>query len=331
MSKAGWYPDPGGQHALFRWWDGQQWTPHVTAHPFAGPPQPPGPPGPLGPPPPQGPNQPPGTLPITAGTQPQYGQQQYGQQYGQQQYAQGYVDPGPQRSGAGPIAVLVLVGLLLAGLIVGALVFLSRGGLPGRNEIPPSNPTAPICPPRRSLVEETPGPPHVHPPGRVQGGQLSYPLLGSPWGSIEEEVRVPFGRDVYGQSVMVEPNYEPGANWVASMVVGELVAGDGFFSPEQGAEIVTRCILGVFYGDAELDRTDRVNQATTVDGHNAWLVEMHLTFDIPGLNEKGETALIMIVDTGTASASLFYASIPDSRPELLAQARQVQGQLRVEG
>ena len=39
MSKAGWYPDPGGQQGMFRWWDGTQWTPQLTAHPYAGPPQ----------------------------------------------------------------------------------------------------------------------------------------------------------------------------------------------------------------------------------------------------------------------------------------------------
>ncbi|NLE18654.1 MAG: hypothetical protein GX632_08980, partial [Propioniciclava sp.] len=172
---------------------------------------------------------------------------------------------------------------------------------------------------------------HVNPPGRVQGGKLSYPQLGEPWGVVKEETRVPFGRDVFGQDVMLESNYDGrGSSWVASLVVGELVAGDGFFSPEQGAEIVTRCVLGVFYGDAEIGRTDRVNQATTVDGHDAWLVEMHLTFDIPGLQEKGETAIIMIVATAPESSSIYYASIPDSRPDLLQTARQIQGQLRVE-
>jgi len=32
----GWYPDPWGRHGGLRWWDGQRWTPFVTA------PQPPG-------------------------------------------------------------------------------------------------------------------------------------------------------------------------------------------------------------------------------------------------------------------------------------------------
>jgi hypothetical protein len=32
MVAAGWYPDPGGQNC-WRWWDGRQWTWHVSHHP----------------------------------------------------------------------------------------------------------------------------------------------------------------------------------------------------------------------------------------------------------------------------------------------------------
>ena len=311
MSKAGWYPDPGGQQGMFRWWDGMQWTPQLTANPYAGPPQ-------------ADPMQPfaaptgPGALPMQDGTQP----------HPQAPYDYSSYDT-RRRSGPGPILALAAVAVLLVGLVVGSLFLLGGGRLgPLGGEQPASNPTGNVCPPKRILQDEPAN--RTAPVGRVQGGKLSYPQLGAPWGSVMREDRVPFGRDVYGQSVMVEPNYDGDASWVASIVVGELVAGDGFFSPEQGAEIVTRCVLGVFYADAEVGRTDRVNQATTVDGREAWLVEMHLSFDIPNLQEKGETAIIMIVKTGEESSSLYYASIPDSRPELLATAREVQGQLRVE-
>ena len=310
MSKAGWYPDPGGQQGMFRWWDGTQWTPQLTAHPYAGPPQ-------------ADPAQPfaspEATVPLPM------------QDADAARWQQAYADQGPQRSGRGPIAVLVLVGVLLIALLFGAMTLLGGGRLGpfGGGEQPASNPTGNVCPPKREITPEDVAQ-HAHPPGRVQGGKLSYPQLGSPWGPVSLEDRVPFGRDVYGQSVMVEPNYDVAASWVASVVVGELVAGDGFFSPEQGAEIVTRCVLGVFYADAEVGREDIVNQATTVDGRDAWLIEMHLTFDIPNLKEKGETALILIVNTSAESSSLYYASIPDSRPELLATARSLMGQLRVE-
>lgn len=296
MSQAGWYPDPGGQPGMFRYWDGQSWSPTVSPTPAAPPPL-------L--------NQP--QLQVRSGDAPWSYQQ---------------ADARPRRPiGAWVVIALVVVALLVGGgaLINSGLFNPTGGGTRGTT----SNPTD-FCPPRRS-IDPTPIQ-RAQPAGRVRGGQLSYPQLDAPWSPPNDlENRVPFGRDVMEQSVMLHPNYDGlGNSWVASVLVGELVAGDGFFNPQQGAEIVGKCVMGEFYGDAVLTRVDRVNQAATVGGRDAWLLEMHLSFDIPDLSETGETAIILVVATGESSSSLFYASIPDSRPDLLAVARQVQQQLRVE-
>lgn len=294
MSSAGWYPDPGGSPGKYRWWDGQQWTPSLTANPAS--------------PPPIHPD-----LPMQA-AQPS-------------PYAAATVET-PRRGRA--VATVIIAGVVFIALVAGAIWAINRisGGIFGGGPAP-VNPTTDVCPNEPSITE-SPLTPTAQPAGRVRGGQLSYPQLGEPWGAPTEETRVPFGRDVIGQDVMLHPNFDGQMSWVASVDVGELVAGDGFFSPEQGAEIVTRCVIGVFYGNAEVSRTDVVNRATTVDGYDAWEVEMHLGFSIPGLDETGETAIIVIVSTSLESSSIFYASIPDSRPDLLETARQVQGQLQVE-
>jgi hypothetical protein len=99
---------------------------------------------------------------------------------------------------------------------------------------------------------------------------------------------VPFGRDVQKQAVVTEPNYQPGSLWAATIMVAELQAGDGFFTPEQGSQIVVKCILGVFYGNNPVTSDVKVNKATTIDGHEGWVVESQLSFDIPGLKAKGE-------------------------------------------
>jgi hypothetical protein len=166
--------------------------------------------------------------------------------------------------------------------------------------------------------------------GRVYGGPLSYPMLGQQWGAPQSEDRVPFGSDVSTQVVMVEPNYQPDSNWVASILIGELQAGDGFYTPEQGSQIVVKCILGKFYGDNPVTSDVKVNQATTIDGHEGWLVESQLSFDIQGLQTKGELLIVAIVSAGDRSG-LYYASIPDTRPELVPTAREVLQQLKVEG
>jgi hypothetical protein len=187
--------------------------------------------------------------------------------------------------------------------------------------------TQDVCPtPDNSLASPVPHPSD----GRVHGGPVSYPQLGPPWSAPTTEHRVVFGRDVLSQVVTVEPDYDDGSSWVASVLVGELQAGDGFYTPKQGSEIVVRCILGAFYGQNEVKSNVTVNQEVTIDGHQGWLVESKLTFDIEGLRTKGELLIVAIVSSGS-TAGLFYASIPDTRPELVKPARDALRNLEVDG
>lgn len=216
-------------------------------------------------------------------------------------------------------AVVVVFGLVAYFVVRAAGGGLGLGGTAGGNAS--TNP----CPTMKT--GETP---RSHPAdGRVHGGALSYPKLGAPWSEPQTEVRVPFGRDVQTQTIEIEANYNGSNSWVASVLVGELVAGDGFFTPQEGSEIVVKCLIGVFYGNAQVGREDKVSKATTVDGKEAWLTEAHLTFDIKGLKTKGELAIVLIVATSVESSSLYYASIPDTSPQYVEPARQAMAQLKV--
>ena len=230
--------------------------------------------------------------------------------------------PARQRNGMWWIA---LVAIVLA-VILFSWWALGKAGVGAVGGEPASNPTDDVCP--RNSIFEVSAPP-IQTDGRVHGGKLSYPELRAPWSAPTSEYRVPFGRNALTQDIMVEPDYRPNQSWVASVLVAELAAGDGFFSPEAGMDIVARCIVGAFYGDAEVDRDDIVNKATTVDGHDAWLLETHLSFEIPGLKTTGELALIMIVNTGPETNSIFYASIPDTVPQYVQPARNAMKALTV--
>lgn len=226
---------------------------------------------------------------------------------------------------AGGVAALVALGLIVW------LVTQGIGRLANGEDPFPTGGQASqnVCP--KVDATQTTTPPAQRNDGRVHGGKLSYPMLGAPWGPVKGDNRVPFGRDVAEQIVLVEPSYDGfSSDWVASVLVGELVAGDGFFSPQEGSQIVMKCVVGEFYGDAVVQRDDKVSKAMTVDGHDAWLVESQLSFDIPGLKTKGELAIVVIVDTGEESASLYYASIPDTVPDLVDDARWVLENLKVD-
>jgi hypothetical protein len=313
-AQAGWYPDPGGGQNLFRYWDGRAWSAATTYNPQAAPPS-----AGLGSTPQQPTQQP--------TQQPSHGQQ------GANPYAPGagnaYANYQAATTRKSPVGWWIAAAALVVVIIVVAVIAVrALGGGGGITGGPgPTQPSQDTCPKvDNSTAPSSPPDPND---GRVHGGPVSYPKLPSPWSDPQTDYRVPFGRDVNSQLVDVEPNYQPGSNWVASILVGELQAGDGFFTPEQGAQIVVRCILGEFYGDNEVTSNVTVNKATRIDGHDGWLVESKLSFDIEGLQTKGELLIVAIVATGS-TAGLYYASIPDTRPELVQPARDSLAALKVD-
>lgn len=299
MSAAGWYPDPGGQPGMFRYWDGSAWSAALSANPQAAAPS------------------------TVAGVQTTGGP-------GRPAHGDVVNDPdAPQSRGrrtwliAGAAIVVVLV-VVVAFIVRGVT---APGGIFGTNDRPaadqPLCPNEDLQPPTAEAVRD----------GRVYGGKLSYPMLPDPWSAPAQETRIPFGFNAWKQDILVDGYDVNGtrAGWVASVMVGELRAGDGFFTPEAGSQIVTTCIVGSFYGDAKVVRNDTVNRAVQVDGHDGWLIETRLSFDIPGLRTNGEWLAVLIVDTGDARSSIFSASIPNTSPEWEAPARQAMADLRVDG
>ncbi len=286
-SSAGWYPDPGGQPGLYRWWTGSAWTEAVT-------------PNPQGTPPPVAPSSP----ASTPGLPPK-------------RRATGWWVAG----GVALIAVVVAIVLLVRGMGV------EIPGVPDLGNNPTSSVSPNICPPAASSTAE----PTVDPNSSwITGGKLAYPALGSPWETGWDN-RVPWGSLAMVQEVTDQDNYDgQGHSWVASILVSDLFVGDGFASTKVASETVLKCVLGKYYADNVVTEHPISSQQHNVDGNPGWLIETQLSFDIPGLNAKGERVLLLVVQTGSDDYSLFYASIPDTRSDLLPDARQALAQLRVQ-
>jgi hypothetical protein len=219
-------------------------------------------------------------------------------------------------------AVALLVALVVAAVLV--VRGLDITGIPGPDPAPPSGMT--LCP---DAVPETASPAPPPPSGRVSSGKLSYARLPEPFGPPQWDSRTPFGRDVQSQEATVEENAQGVDTWVASILVARLLAGDGFYGPEQGARVLADCVVAKFYGGAAVTRQDRRNMATTVAGRAAWVIEAHLSFSVPGIRTKGESMIIVVVDTVPSEGGLFYASIPDTSPQFMDPARAAQASLRV--
>jgi hypothetical protein len=216
---------------------------------------------------------------------------------------------------------------LAVALVVAAVLgirSLDLTGIPDPDPVPPTG--ANLCP---DAVAETASPAAPPPSGRVTSGKLSYARLPEPFGPPDWDPRTPFGRDVQSQEATVEQDAQGVRTWVASVLVARLLAGDGFFGPEQGARVVADCVVAKFYGGAAVTRKDRRNAATEVDGRAAWVIESQLTFSLPQIKTKGETMIIVVVDTVPGEGGLFYASIPDTSPQFLEPARVAQASLQV--
>ena len=308
MSAApGWYPDPGGQPGLFRYWDGRAWSATTTANPYVGPPSA----GASA----LGPRTQASTGPLPAGA-----------------------ESGPRSTQALPAArrrrpigwILAAVAALVAIVVLVSLAVRGLSGVfagPIAGD-PQANPTGIVCP---SPPSQTPSPIPDTGGDRVVSGHLSYPRLAAPFSAPAPDSRTPFGRDVRSQTAEVETSSDGETSWVAAVLIARLLAGDGFYGPQQGAAVVAECVIGKFYGDNPVGREDLRNEATKVDGHDAWIIEMHLTFDISGIKTKGEAATIVVVDTGAADgeAGLFYSSIPDTSPQFTRPAEDALDGLRV--
>jgi hypothetical protein len=222
---------------------------------------------------------------------------------------------------------IVGAGAVVVALVVAAVLVLRSIDPPTTPAPDPGPPSGTNVCPDAVLETASPGP---QPAGdRVTSGKLSYARLPEPFEPPEWDYRTPFGRDVQSQQATVEQDAQGVDTWVASVLIARLLAGDGFYGPEQGARVVADCVVAKFYGGAAITRKDRRNSATQVDGRAAWVIEAHLTFSLPDIQTTGETMIVVVVDTMPGEAGLFYASIPDTSPQFMEPARGAQASLRV--
>lgn len=222
---------------------------------------------------------------------------------------------------AGTIAVVIL------GLVVWGIVAVLPNVTGSNPWGPNGDPSQDLC--NTGLIDVASPSPIPSRPGEVSSRHLSYPQLSAPWEKPEPDL-VPFGTYVVAQRALDQKDYDgPGQNWVSSVIVADLMSGDGFGSAQIAAELSNRCILGKFYGDNKVDQSIVVSAERTVAGHRAWYIESTLHFSIPGLNATSEQLLIMVVNVGEGSYSMFYGSVPNTSAARLPEARQAMAHLKV--
>lgn len=297
---------------MFRWWTGSEWTPAVTYDPQSTPPPATG----AGP---TGFDQVSGNYGPTGSGLGQAASGQFG--YGTPTTT-GYQ---ARRGGAarwwliGGVLVVVAV-LVIVFAVPGIQRVIGNAGGAGSNYSPD------ICPPASDNASSTPAAPQA---GWIGSADLAYPAMGGEWTTTYDN-RVPWGSTAMEEQIIVQQNYNgQGNSWVASVLVSDLYVGDGFASTKDAANTVFKCILGIYYSDTEVTQKAIESEKHNVDGKSGWLLETQLSFDVPGLETKGERVLLVVVQTGAEGYGLFYASIPDTRSDLMPQVRKAMSKLKV--
>jgi hypothetical protein len=147
---------------------------------------------------------------------------------------------------------------------------------------------------------------------------ISYSQLPAPWQAWdrgpwqEGTLGVVFRQGYY----FVTETYAEG-QYLASVLSGKVPAtvGDSLSLDLQCAgRQVAEDVRNSYYprpNEKEQTRSER----TTVGGRPAWVSTFHLTFEAEGLEARGETVAVVLVDVGRPDAAVLYLSIPDTHQQ----------------
>lgn len=281
---AGWYPDPDGAPGTVRWWDGAGWSDVTTS---AGP----------------------GVSVQAPAVQAVAVQAPVVEAPAE---PAGPARPDPDRP---PRRAAWVVGLSVLALVLVVLI----GSLVGRpSGLDDDQGTA--APPA------VPGP--AFPPGTVrivdEAAGIAYPYLGEGWSEYDLEPMAET-TSVAGQYLVTQPVTPGGGPFIAQCTSGPLsplfgYAGPGSLQPTVAQ--VARSVRVTYYplpNDQEVLR----DEARTVDGAPAHLLEFDLSWDADGFDATGERAALLLVDVGRPVPALLYISVPNTHAELYGVIDQV--------
>ncbi|SOC48851.1 Protein of unknown function [Blastococcus aggregatus] len=214
--------------------------------------------------------------------------------------------PAPRRPRRAAWVAAGVVGLVLA--VVLALVVGTGGeddAVAGRDPLPstgqsPSGPS--FAPGTVRIVDEEAG--------------IAYPYLGTGW--LEYGLAaMPETTAVAGQYFTTQED-TPVGQFIAQVTSGPVAEGYGWSGPGTQATTVAALadsVRGNYYPQPNERRILR-DEATTVDGRAAHVLEFQLAWDVEGYDASGERAALLLIDVGRPAPALLYISIPNTHAEL---------------
>ncbi|WP_448640928.1 DUF2510 domain-containing protein [Geodermatophilus sp. URMC 63] len=182
-------------------------------------------------------------------------------------------------------------------------------------------------------VASSPSAGTTFPPGTVrivdEDSGISYPFLGTGWyeydlGPMTET------RTIAGQYFTTQEQ-TPAGIFIAQCTSGPVSDGFGWTGPgsEQATVTALADTVRASYYPQPNEREVLRDEALTVDGHAAHLIEFQLGWDVEGYDSTGERAALVVVDVGRPDPALLYLSIPNTHAELYGVIDRVVGDIDV--
>jgi hypothetical protein len=298
---AGWFADPSGKINTFRWWDGQAWTRWLSADPTAADPGPvadpgvPTSPAPDFPPPDEATAYAPPDA-VKAGPA-----------------ALAPPDPGDRMVGLPAAAAVLVGGVLLAIIAVGAIISLTA-------DRPLTGPAVAPPPPTETPLAVT------YNAGTRTGSveELKVALPAAPFSCASSPTEIPgLFASAVSCDVAVHPDYDKEKNdWGASV-------GLGLLEPERDTERDLRQLLAST-ASAVLARNYEVDDLTVKRAKNrtsdvasagrARVVTAELHVSNPGLPTKYDAMRVVIVRLESGRHVAWWGLVPDDSPEEVRMA-----------
>jgi hypothetical protein len=220
--------------------------------------------------------------------------------------------PPPRPSRVGWWIGLGALGLVL---VVVLALLVGRGGGGAADE-----PAGPADPPAAS------GP--AFPPGTVriidEAAGIAYPYLGDGWFEYDLSPMSETS-ETAGQYFITQEQVPSGGNFIAQCTSGPLSPVFGYAGSGSLQATLQQVVdsARVNYYPAPNEQQIRRDEALTVDGAPAHLIEFQLSWDVEGYEATGERAALLLVDVGRAQPALLYLSIPNTHAELYGVIDQV--------
>jgi len=164
----------------------------------------------------------------------------------------------------------------------------------------PENPTR--APGQTRIVDEEAG--------------VAYPYLGTYW--LEFVTEVLETTSTAGQYIVTQEQVPTGGQFIAQVTSGPLQALFGYTGPSSFASTIAAVQGSVrtnYYPAPNEIETLR-DEAVTVDGAAAYLLEFNLSWDVAGYDSTGERAALILIETRRPAPALVYISIPNTHAEL---------------